>query len=743
MSIPASVEPEAPSSTRIYGSRRLPSQTFVGRDEVLEQLEDLLVRKGESARILASIAGLAGVGKTELALQFVERAARKGAFSGGIYWLEAEDPDLTLQWGSRIANQRGTTRDDDSPKDRAAATIREIEQLSNPVLIVLDNVTEWTSSQQPRPRPDGARVQLLVTTRQKDLGGSAFKEVSLEVLDTTAARTLLEKTTGRGPLEGAEALLEYLDGHALGIELAGAYMRRYNASPAGYLAKLYAGEAGAGEQRAAKSVRYERTVNMALATVWERLDHDVRQAWLTATQFADAPATTALAEAAGIDAEERADLRALHLIRSESDDRWTMHRLVRAFGRQAGDSDARRDAQQRFLSACVKEAKPMDFVLGFQRYRGDQPHFDRAVNTDPASFEDTDAHTRLLDRIATALQSAGDYEGAKDLFEQALESDLKTYGPQHPQVATDRNNLAPGAPRPRRPSRRKGDVRAGARVRPQNRRPPTSPSRHLPQQPGPGAPRPRRPSRRKGTARASARVRPQNLRPPTSQGRHYAATTWRLVLRALGDLQGAKARCYEQALESDLKTYGPQHPEVAILTATTWRLVLQDLGDLQGAKELLEQALESNLKTYGPQHPQVATCRNNLGGGAQRPRRPSRRQGDVRAGARIRPQNLRPPTSRGRHPPQQPGRGAPCPRRPSRRKGAATSKRSRRSGRCWGAEHPRHEGHPREPRNRRTRTRRTALKPFSRKSTCEPATCVPCPFFDITSVIVSRAVGIL
>ena len=35
----------------------------------------------------------------------------------------------------------------------------------------------------------------------------------------------------------------------------------------------------------------------------------------------------------------------------------------------------------------------------------------------------------------------GDYDKAIEYYEQALASDLKTFGPDHPNVATDRNNL--------------------------------------------------------------------------------------------------------------------------------------------------------------------------------------------------------------------------------------------------------------------------------------------------------------
>lgn len=69
---------------------------------------------------------------------------------------------------------------------------------------------------------------------------------------------------------------------------------------------------------------------------------------------------------------------------------------------------------------------------------------------------------------------------------------------------------------------------------------------------------------------------------------------------------------YELALASDRKTYGEDHPNVAIYRnnlGAAW----MGLGQYQKAIEYYELALTSNLKTYGEDHPNVATRRNNLG----------------------------------------------------------------------------------------------------------------------------------
>lgn len=69
---------------------------------------------------------------------------------------------------------------------------------------------------------------------------------------------------------------------------------------------------------------------------------------------------------------------------------------------------------------------------------------------------------------------------------------------------------------------------------------------------------------------------------------------------------------YEKALASDLKTFGPDHPKVAIRLnnlGEVWRAK----GNYDKAIGYYEKALASDLKTFGPDHPHVATYWNNLG----------------------------------------------------------------------------------------------------------------------------------
>jgi tetratricopeptide (TPR) repeat protein len=66
-----------------------------------------------------------------------------------------------------------------------------------------------------------------------------------------------------------------------------------------------------------------------------------------------------------------------------------------------------------------------------------------------------------------------------------------------------------------------------------------------------------------------------------------------------------------RALEIDEKSYGPEHPKVAI-RLNNLALLLQATNRLGEAEPLMRRALEIDEKSYGPEHPNVARDLNNL-----------------------------------------------------------------------------------------------------------------------------------
>jgi transcriptional regulator with XRE-family HTH domain len=167
---------EVMSARLLSGNPRAPSTSFVGRRAELAHLEGLLTDV-RAVSIQASVEGLAGVGKTELALQLAYKFAAERTFPAGIFWLEAEDPDLRRTWGGTIAEQcrvAGSSLD-----ERCREVLRQIEEAKAPALVILDNVTSWSSNERPGPLPVGPHIRLLVTTRIRNLGGAQFMHLDI------------------------------------------------------------------------------------------------------------------------------------------------------------------------------------------------------------------------------------------------------------------------------------------------------------------------------------------------------------------------------------------------------------------------------------------------------------------------------------------------------------------------------------------------------------------------------------
>jgi len=554
--------PTAASSARspVYNAPARRAQQLFGRRSDLERLEELLV-PGRNVRVAASIEGLAGVGKTELALHIVDRLSKTGRFPGGIFWLDAENPDLTIAWGTTIADALAVG--EGTVAQRAGSAVR-IASSGAPVLVVLDNVERWTRESEPKPLPHGSQTAFLVTTRHKFFAGPTFMHHTLDTLPADAAREFLVSVAGREL--ASDELLHHLDGHTLAIELAGAYLREFpSVTPSAYLKLLT--EGAPVEEKVQDLVRYEATVGRALDVHWEHLEDTAREALVVAACFAPEDASISLLDACGVDSEAQQPLRRFHLITGDGE-RWRMHRLVREWVRRIASAEANAQAKCRFVEGCADYSQQITLAEGFRIYRADGPHLEEAArDAEPTLGEDDERVNLLLGRLGIALQSIGDLSRAKDLIERSLASDLKNLGEDHRFVAFGRSNLAVVL-------RNLGDL---PRAKDLLERALASDLKNL------------------GEDHPSVADRRSNLA---------------LVLQDLGDLPGAQD-LLEQVLVSALKNEGEDNPAVATVRSNLAG-VLKDLGDLARAKDLIERALASDLKNLSEDHPSLAITRFNL-----------------------------------------------------------------------------------------------------------------------------------
>ena len=69
---------------------------------------------------------------------------------------------------------------------------------------------------------------------------------------------------------------------------------------------------------------------------------------------------------------------------------------------------------------------------------------------------------------------------------------------------------------------------------------------------------------------------------------------------------------YEQALASDLKTFGPDHPKCGDIDRNNLGLAWDSKGDYDKAIEYYEQAFEIHNNVFGSNHPDTKFVSDNL-----------------------------------------------------------------------------------------------------------------------------------
>jgi DNA-binding winged helix-turn-helix (wHTH) protein/tetratricopeptide (TPR) repeat protein len=411
---------EAAVTRSMCGNAPAPSLSFVGRDAELAHLTEMLAETRPTG-IHVAIEGPPGIGKTELALQLALRSIAADRFPGGVFWIDAESPDLVSVWGNTLAEQCRVLRD--SPGERCKELIRRLEERREPTLIVLDNVESWSSNDRPHPLPAGPHIRTVVTTRIRNLGGARFEHLSLGFLPSGPDRTLLVRLAARDPGPGTDDLVAHLAGHTLALELAGAFLATYPGETArSYLAVLLE-KSGHIEFEVRDLVRYERTVDQGFRTLWDRLDPTIRNAWRLAACFEPEAASRDLAAAAGLTPESLRALEKLHLLHFRPDGRWNMHRLIHGFGRRVGSDEERLVARRAFLDGCLQRTRGLNRHSAFHVYVPDRAHIDAAMRIGAELLGETSERlNRLRSAVATALDPLGDIEGSRALLHRVVAS---------------------------------------------------------------------------------------------------------------------------------------------------------------------------------------------------------------------------------------------------------------------------------------------------------------------------------
>ncbi|HVR97896.1 MAG TPA: TIR domain-containing protein [Thermoanaerobaculia bacterium] len=459
-------ETKLPEVSPLPQGSRMPfahNPLFVGREEEMRILARQL-RAGETSVVgevrLAAASGLGGIGKTQLAAEFVHRYGRY--FEGGVFWMSFADPaavpaeiaacgknlDLHPSYGTL-------------PLDQQAQLVEDLWTRPVPRLLVFDNCEEEDLLDRWRPRTGGARV--LVTSRRQRWDLSlGVQAVPISTLPRPASLELLRKFRPDVP-ETDPALSDIaaeVGDLPLALHLAGSFLERYAEAPGGqpaaYLKALREGgllqhPSLQGQFARLSPTSHEAHVGRTFALSIEKLqpedDTDVlalalltRAAWFAPGE----PIPRALLlktvnsePEAGLQAEDALNrLTALGLLEPGETGTLVMHRLIAELVRNSTEGEDARNAVEESL---LEEAKRLNKAGIPGPLLAWQSHL-RAITESARTQEDTNA-AGLCNELGYYLKMIGDFSGARPYYERALAIHEKVLGTEHPDTATSLNNL--------------------------------------------------------------------------------------------------------------------------------------------------------------------------------------------------------------------------------------------------------------------------------------------------------------
>lgn len=213
----------------VWNVPRPPNPHFVGRDELLEEMRQTLL-KGQAAALVA-LHGLGGIGgKTQLAAEYAH--ARHLDYKV-VWWLRAEAEATLAEDLAALARALELPEGGGREVPVIVAAVLRWLNSNTGWLLVFDNADDPAVVRAYLPQNRHGHV--LITSRDPNWRGIAAP-LEVKTLDEAAsAQFLLERTGQNGAAAAAKELAKELGGLPLALEQAGAYCETTGKPLADYL----------------------------------------------------------------------------------------------------------------------------------------------------------------------------------------------------------------------------------------------------------------------------------------------------------------------------------------------------------------------------------------------------------------------------------------------------------------------------------------------------------------------------
>jgi tetratricopeptide (TPR) repeat protein len=344
-----------------------------------------VTRKG----IPIAITGLAGIGKTQLALAFAYRFNL--FFPDGVYWVDV--PNGIVHEFGKLGPHLGVVRlQDEHPNDYADRVLDKLRRLRNG-LIIFDNVTNFSEFRQWCPEGNTS-CSVILTTRLSPRGFST-RVVNLTELDADSAFELLIARRRDGKAisqdkaqrDALKELCRITGNHPLALELCASRLQSEFIKPSDYLKAIRSDllRQLSGDEKDGVSL------DAATASLMEALHHNyaslneklVDRYFFLMCCFAPHEINEELIVHAYDELEEgrRAlyQLSNISFIRRELPNTLSLHPLVAQFGRDFQKHKGS-DYSGKFIEVMLDFLRAHDNNLASEDVRREKPHLDEALS---------------------------------------------------------------------------------------------------------------------------------------------------------------------------------------------------------------------------------------------------------------------------------------------------------------------------------------------------------------------------
>jgi hypothetical protein len=202
----------------VWGNIPPRNPNFTGRTGQLDQLSQRLAAGGTTAVLPAALHGMGGIGKTQMAVEYIYRHLRDYDV---VWWVQAAHPAQIRASYTELAHHLGLPGSQQA--NTAVPAVREALRVGQPYrrwLLVFDAAE---SPEQVRPFfPANGPGEILITSRNPDWAGVA-RPLEISVFERTESVELLRR---RGPViddSEADRLADKLGDLPLAIEQAAAW----------------------------------------------------------------------------------------------------------------------------------------------------------------------------------------------------------------------------------------------------------------------------------------------------------------------------------------------------------------------------------------------------------------------------------------------------------------------------------------------------------------------------------------